>query len=164
MAAPAAGSRLTARRFLSYGFGMRTGQLHEDLAREDETAGPSNRKFGLTIAVIFGLLGALEVYHWSPWAALWAALSALMVSAALWRPDALTGLNKVWLRFGLLLHHVVNPIVMAFLFYATILPIGLLLRLFGKDVLHLKWDQKAGSYWIKRADQRPLPESMRQQF
>jgi hypothetical protein len=50
------------------------------------------------------------------------------------------------------------------LFYATILPIGLVLRMFGKDVLHLKWDAKAGSYWLKRSDQRPLSESMRQQF
>jgi hypothetical protein len=46
----------------------------------------------------------------------------------------------------------------------TMLPIGLLLRLFGKDVLRLKWDRKAGSYWIKRADRRPLSQSMRQQF
>ena len=143
---------------------MRTEQFHEDLAREEEATGPSNRKFGLTMAVIFGLLAVWTLYRWSPWAALWGALSALMVALALWQPDALAGLNKVWLRFGLLLHRIVNPIVMAFLFYVTILPIGLLLRLFGKDVLRLKWDRSAGSYWLKRSDQRPLPESMRQQF
>ena len=45
---------------------MRTGQLHEDLAREDETTGPSNPKFGLTIAVVFALVAVLELYRWSP--------------------------------------------------------------------------------------------------
>jgi hypothetical protein len=143
---------------------MPTAQLHEDLARAEETTGPSNRKFGLTIAVVFALLTALALYRWSPWAVLWAALGALMAAAALWRPDALSGLNRAWLRFGLVLHRIVNPVVMAFLFYVTILPIGLILRLFGKDILHLRWDEKAGSYWIKRADPRPLSESMRQQF
>jgi hypothetical protein len=91
-------------------------------------------------------------------------LGALMAGLALWRPDALTSLNRLWLRFGLLLHRIVSPVVMVFLFYVTMLPIGLLLRLFGKDVLRLKWDRKAGSYWIKRADRRPLSQSMRQQF
>ena len=143
---------------------MRTDGFHEDLTREEETTGPSNRKFGLTMAVIAGLLAAWTLYRWSAWAALWGALSALMVVLALWRPDALAMPNRAWLRFGLLLHRIVNPVVMAFLFYVTILPIGLLLRLFGKDVLRLQWDRKAGSYWIKRADQRPLTESMRQQF
>ena len=142
---------------------MRTGH-HEDLAREDVTAGPSNRAFGLTMAVISGLLAAWALYRWSPWAVLWAGLSGLLVALALWRPDALATPNRAWLRFGLLLHRVVNPVVMAFLFYVTILPIGLILRLVGKDVLHLRWDRKAGSYWIKRADQRPLSKSMRQQF
>jgi hypothetical protein len=142
---------------------MRTGH-HEDLAREDVATGPSNRKFGLTIAVVFAIVAALELYRWSPWVLLWAALGALMAALALWWPDALAGLNKLWLRFGLLLHRIVSPVIMAFLFYVTMLPIGLILRLFGKDVLHLKWDRKANSYWMKRADQRPQTESMRQQF
>jgi hypothetical protein len=72
--------------------------------------------------------------------------------------------NQLWLKFGLLLHRIVNPIIMAILFYGTILPIGLLMRALGKDPLRLKRDKNATSYWLTRSDERPPSEAMRQQF
>jgi saxitoxin biosynthesis operon SxtJ-like protein len=143
---------------------MKTSNLHENLDREDEVVGPSNRNFGLTLGAVFGLVAALKVFYWSPWSYLWAGLGAAMLALALFCPKALTLPNKAWLRLGLVLHTIVNPVVMAILFYFTFLPIGLLLRLFDKDVLRLKWEREAKSYWIPRTDTRPLDESMRQQF
>jgi hypothetical protein len=143
---------------------MRTGGLHENLDRDDEVVGPSNRKFGLTLSAAFGLLAALKAVHWSPWLYFWAGLGLVMLVLALFCPKALTLPNKAWLKLGLLLHRMANPVVMAILFYLTILPIGLLLRLWGKDLLRLKWDSKAASYWIDRTDRRPVDQSMRQQF
>ena len=63
-----------------------------------------------------------------------------------------------------MLHRIVNPIIMVFLFFVVIAPIGLLMRALGKDPLRLKFDKTARSYWIARTDDRPLPEAMRQQF
>ena len=72
--------------------------------------------------------------------------------------------NRIWLKLGLVLHRIVNPVIMAILFYGTLLPIGLLMRLLGKDPLRLRLDKKAVSYWLTRSDERPPSEAMRQQF
>jgi hypothetical protein len=50
------------------------------------------------------------------------------------------------------------------LFYGTILPVGLLMRLLGKDPLRLRLDKTVASYWLPRSDERPQSEAMRQQF
>ena len=65
---------------------------------------------------------------------------------------------------GLLLQRVVNPIVMALLFYGTVLPTGLIMRMMGKDLLRLKRQPDAASYWIARVPPGPSPETMKDQF
>ena len=72
--------------------------------------------------------------------------------------------NRLWLKLGLLIYRVVNPVIMAVLFFVAILPIGLAMRLFGKDFLKLKRDRSLTTYWLPRTDPRPQSESMRQQF
>ncbi len=79
-------------------------------------------------------------------------------------PRILNPLNRLWLKFGLLLYKVVNPIVLGLLFFVTIAPIGLVMRMFGKDFLRLKLDRDAKSYWIERAPPGPPPQSMKNQF
>ena len=79
-------------------------------------------------------------------------------------PRLLHPLNRVWFALGLLLHHVVNPVVMALMFYGAILPMALLLRALGKDLLRLKREPQAASYWIAREPPAPAPDSMSKQF
>jgi hypothetical protein len=146
------------------GHRMSTSGLHENLHRPDEVAGPSDRNFGLTFALVFGALGAFSLYHRSGWAVVWTALAAGMLALALARPQVLAGANRAWLKLGLLLNHVVSPVVMAVIFYLVMLPIGLMLRAFRKDLLRLKLDGQTKTYWISRVDSRPQAESMRQQF
>ncbi|MDE2376607.1 SxtJ family membrane protein [Bradyrhizobium sp.] len=143
---------------------MPGGALHEDLRREDETSGPSDRKFGLTIGAVLAVIAALKAFHLSPWALFWGALAAVFVILALARPALLSLPNRLWLKLGLLLHRLVNPVIMAILFYGTILPVGLLMRAFGKDPLRLRLEKNSESYWLPRSDDRPQTTSMRQQF
>ena len=96
-----------------------------------------------------------------PWTG---GLAALFLATGLFRPSVLNPLNRIWLKFGLLLHSVVNPIVMALLFYGTVLPTGLVTRALGKDLLRLKRQPGAESYWIVRAPPGPAPETMKDQF
>jgi large-conductance mechanosensitive channel len=117
----------------------------------------SNRSFGVVFAVVFALLG-LTVH------AGWLAVAAAFAAVAFLAPAWLARLNRLWFRFGILLHHVVNPIVMGFLFFVVILPIALLMRAFGKDPLRLKRDAQASTYWIAREPPGPAPGSMRKQF
>ena len=141
-----------------------TQSSHEVFVRDEKIVTGSDRSFGLVMALALAAVTALNAWHsgklW-PWTG---GLAALFVAAALLRPAVLHPLNLVWLRFGLLLHKVVNPVVMALLFYGTVLPTGLIMRLMGKDLLRLKRQPDADSYWIVRQPPGPSPETMRDQF
>jgi hypothetical protein len=141
-----------------------TQSSHEVFVRDEKIVTGADRSFGLVMTVALAAVTALNAWHsgklW-PWTG---GLAALFVAAALLRPSVLHPLNLVWLRFGLLLHKVVNPVVMALLFYGTVLPTGLIMRLMGKDLLRLKRQPDADSYWIVRRPPGPSPETMRDQF
>lgn len=143
---------------------MAQGALHEELRRDDDTVGPSDRKFGLTLGGIFAFIAVWKAATWSAWGFLWGGLAAAFIILALTRASLLSSPNRLWLKFGLLLHRIVSPIIMAILFYVTILPVGLLMRAFGKDPLRLRLEKGANSYWLPRSDDRPPDASMRQQF
>lgn len=142
----------------------RAPSTHEVFSREEEVVAGSDRSFGLVMAGAFAVLAALNAWHagrvW-PWTA---GLAAIFLIAALLRPALLNPLNRIWLKFGLLLHKIVNPVIMALLFYGTVLPTGLIARAMGKDLLRLKREPDAASYWIVRAPPGPAPETMKDQF
>ena len=92
------------------------------------------------------------------------AATAGFLLVALGFPSILAPLNRLWLRFGLLLHRIVSPLVLGIMFFLVITPMGLLMRAFGKDLLRLKFDRAAASYWIERTPPGPPPESMADQF
>ena len=137
---------------------------HEVFSREEKIVAGSDRSFGFVMAGAFALVTLLNAWHvgrvW-PWAG---GLAALFLAAALLRPAILNPLNRVWLKFGLLLHRIVNPVIMALLFYGTVLPTGLVMRALGKDLLRLKRQPDADSYWIVRQPPGPSPETMKDQF
>jgi len=138
--------------------------LHEDLTREDAVKGSSDRSFGLVFAAVSLVVAGLSLWR-GGW--VWPyglAAAAAFGGLALVAPRALAPLNKAWLRFGLLLHRVVNPLVMGLMFFLVIAPMGLVMRLGGKDFLRLKFDRAARTYWIKREPPGPAPETMRNQF
>jgi hypothetical protein len=138
--------------------------FHEDFSREDEIKVGSERSFGIVFAVVFAIIGAFPLWNGEP-LRVWALIIAgAFLLVALIAPRLLKPLNILWFRFGMLLSRVVNPVVMGFLFFLTVTPIALLMRLFGKRPLHLGFDKETDSYWIKREPPGPDPQTMRQQF
>ncbi len=138
--------------------------LHEDLSRKDDVKAGSERAFGIVFAVVFAIVAAFPLFDGAAprwWAAGVAAAFLLLALAA---PGALKPLNRVWFLFGMLLHKVVNPIIMGLLFYVTVTPIALIMRMLGKNPLSLEFDPDAKSYWIERDPPGPEPETMRRQF
>ncbi len=139
-------------------------QTHESYSRDEAGVPGSDRSFGMIMATAFALLTLLNVWHvgraW-PWTG---AVAALFFVLAYFRPAALRPLNWTWFKLGLLLHKVVNPIVMGVVFFGTVLPTGLIMRLLGKDPLRLKRHPGVNSYWIERRPPGPTPESMKDQF
>jgi hypothetical protein len=138
--------------------------IHENLTRGEDAVGSSDRTFGLTLALICVIVGALKLWggHDSGW--LWLAAATVSVLLALFCATALAPFNRLWLRLGPVLYKVVNPIVMALLFFATVVPTGLVMSALGKDPLRLKRDSKATSYWIVREPPGPAAETMKYQY
>ena len=141
-----------------------TRSTHESYSREKPAIGGSDRSFGIVMTIAVTLISLLNWWHdghsWR-WTG---AVAALFLMAALLYPAALKPLSLLWLKFGLLLHRVVNPIVMALVFFGAVLPTGLIMRALGKDPLRLKREPDANSYWIERHPPGPAPKSMKDQF
>lgn len=137
---------------------------HESLQREQRIEGSSNRGFGVVFAVVFAIIALLPLLFggalrwWS------AGVAMVFLALAFVAPAALAPLNRAWMRFGLLLHKIVSPIVLGFMFYMVVTPIGLLMRATGKDPLRLRLDRNARTYWIDRTPPGPKPESLSDQF
>ncbi len=139
-------------------------EIDEAIARKDAVIGPTDRSFGLTFAVVFTVIAAFPLIHGDAvrWWAL--AVAAVLVAIAFGKPAILAPLNRGWLKFGLLLHKIVNPLVLGLMFFLVITPIGLLMRLFGKHSIGAGPDPTATSYWVKREPPGPEPKTMRRQF
>jgi Saxitoxin biosynthesis operon protein SxtJ len=138
--------------------------MHENFERHDEIKASSERAFGLVMAGFFAIVAALPLLHASRGVHWWAAaLCGLFFLCALFWQAPLKPLNRLWLKLGLALHAVISPLILGLIFFLTVLPVGLLMRAFGKDPLRLRRDPGAASYWIVR-EPGPAPESMRNQF
>ena len=145
--------------------------FHEDFSRKEKVQGSSDRSFGLTVGGILLAIAAVRsaLHLWDGTAPGWvegglAAIGLLLLVFGLVAPARLAPLNRAWTGLGLLLFKVVNPVVLGLIYLTTIVPIGLLLRLMGRDLLNLKFDDRAASYWVVREPPGPAPETMTQQF
>ena len=138
--------------------------IHENYTRNEIVTGASDRSFGIVMTAVFSLMSLLNWWHQGRAWGWTVGIAAVFLAATLFRPGALKPLNRLWLKFGMLVHKVVNPIVMALVFFATVLPTGLVMRALGRDLLRLKRQPNVDSYWIERRPPGPAPESMKDQF
>ncbi|MDA8841677.1 SxtJ family membrane protein [Candidatus Pelagibacter bacterium] len=121
---------------------------------------PSNRNFGIVFFVVFliisfwPLLNDGNIKVWSIILAIFFLILGLINSRIL------TPLNIVWYKFGILLGSVVSPIVMGIVFFTVVTPTSLLMKIFGKNLLGLKKNNKR-SYWIERSQ---IKSKMNNQF
>ena len=121
----------------------------------------SNKSFGLVFFVIFiiialwPLLNDGNIRIWS------IIVSIIFLILGLLNSKILTPFNKLWMRLGALLGIIVSPIVMGVVYFGIITPIGLIMKLFGKDVLNLKLDKNKKTYWTLK---KKIPSKMKDQF
>ncbi len=138
--------------------------LHENFKCKTEIRVGSPRAFGIVFSVVFLAIALWPITNEGN-VHLWSIIIAgLFLVLALFVPNSLQPLNRMWFRFGLLLHKIVNPIVMGLLFFFTITPIAVIFRLIGKDPLSRNFDKKLETYWIERNPKELTSESMEKQF
>ena len=120
----------------------------------------SNRSFGIVFFVVF-LLIAIYPLSYNGEIRIWSiVISFIFLILGLLNSKILAPLNKIWFKFGILLGKIVSPLIMGAIFFLVVTPIGIILRLMGKDVLNLKYN-KNKSYWIENSSPK---SKMKNQF
>jgi hypothetical protein len=135
--------------------------IHES-ARDEEVVGPSDRSFGFVFTGVFLIVALLPLWRRAEprWWAI--GVAAAFFGLALVWPRALAPLNRLWLRIGLLMHRVVNPVVMGAIYYLVVTPFGLVMRrVRGELAVRSQPDSTLSTYWITR---REASSPMDQQF
>ena len=138
--------------------------MHENLDKEEEVKVSSDRSFGIVFTLVFLAVGVWVVSGGQSKGWLFFVSAALFLVIAIARPSILGPLNRAWAKFGLLLGQVFNPILLGVVFFLVVTPIAVVLRLLGKDSLHLKSKPDLKSYWIDRSPAGPKFGSMTKQF
>ena len=125
---------------------------------------PSNRKFGFFFSVVFAVIGTYFINNHSiPFAYFFLALAVVFFMVTLVKAKMLYPINKLWMRLGFLLGMIVSPIMLGIIFFGLFTPIGLLMKLFGRDELRLKlYDRK--SQWKERHVDNMQTASFKNQF
>ena len=110
----------------------------------------SNRNFGLVFFIVFLIVSTWPLTNEEP-VRIWSAIiSSVFLILGLMNSKLLTPLNKLWFKFGTILGAIIAPIVMGVVFFLVITPIGLFMKIIGKDLLSIKYDKRKKTYWIKR--------------
>ena len=138
--------------------------LHTDIQRQPDAKIGSERAFGLVFAAVFLLVALWPLLDRASlrWWAL--ALAAAFALCAWFVPHVLAPLNRLWFRFGELLHRIVSPVALGVIFFGAVTPYALVMRLFGRDALLLRKASARPSYWVRREPPGPPPDSFHNQF
>tara|TARA_B100000003_G_scaffold172167_1_gene159887 strand:- start:2663 stop:3031 length:369 start_codon:yes stop_codon:yes gene_type:complete len=109
----------------------------------------SNKSFGIVFFIVFLILAIYPLKNNGNIIIHLLIISFVFLALGLTNSQLLTPLNKIWFKFGIFLGKIVSPLVMGIIFFLLVTPIGILMRLFKKDLLNLKYNSKK-SYWIKK--------------
>ena len=135
--------------------------IHESFDRARVVRTSSDRTFGFIWSGFLLLVALAPLLRAGPPRPLFLLAGILTVIFALVRPQLLRPLNRLWTKFGFLLHRLVSPFFLALVFWGLFTPIGLLMRLTGKDPMRRQWEKESPTYWIPVAANE---STMRDQF
>ena len=110
----------------------------------------SNKSFGLLFSIVFLIIGMWPLKNGDSLNIYFIAISITFLILGLINSKLLSPLNKIWIKLGEVLGIIISPIVMFLVYFIVLTPVSLIVRLFGKDLLGLKFFKKNDTYWIKR--------------
>ena len=121
----------------------------------------SNKSFGLLFFVVFLIIGLWPLKNGQSLNFYFITASLVFLILGLLNSKLLSPLNKSWIKLGEILGIIIAPIVMALVYFVILTPVSIIVRVFGKDLLGLKFLKEKETYWIKR---KKALSSMKKQF
>ena len=120
----------------------------------------TNRNFGLTFFIVF-LIVSIWPLLYNEQIRIWSIIVGfIFLILGLINSKILTPLNKIWFKFGIILGKLVSPVVMGIVFFFVVTPISIIMKIFGKDLLNLKYNNQK-SYWLEKSGPK---SKMKNQF
>jgi hypothetical protein len=110
----------------------------------------SNKSFGIVFFVVFLLIAIYPLIKGNNINFLFLSISIIFLILGILNSKILEPLNKIWIKFGYVLGKVISPIVMLIIFFLVVFPTGLLIKIFKKNYLGIRYDKKKDSYWIPK--------------
>ncbi len=132
-----------------------------NLKKNEHTLNSSNRSFGVVFFIFFLIVAVWPLKNGEDLRVLFLIISLIFLLLGLINSKILTPLNKLWFKLGILLGNFISPVVMAMVFFLVVTPTGIVMRFFGKNLLQIKKEKKASTYWIRR---NKIKSSMKNQF
>ena len=130
------------------------------MMKKDKIKISSNKSFGLFFSLIFFIISIWPLINGNNIRIWPIPIAVIFLLLGVLNSKLLLPLNKSWFKFGLLLGSIVSPIIMGLIFFLIVTPTGLILKLFRKDVLNLKYN-KSKTYWLEKDKNK---SSMKNQF
>ncbi len=122
----------------------------------------SNRSFGIIFAIFFSILAFYQYFKYDYINYYFITFVILFFTLGIINSIILNPFNRIWVKLGELLGYIIAPIIMMLIYVLTIIPTGIVMKLLGKDILNLKYNNKVSSYWIKKNEKKT--GSMKDQF
>ena len=108
------------------------------------------REFGIVVGIVFGLLGGLLWWRHKEHHIYFLFISAFLIVCGLLIPSILKPIQKIWMGIALVIGAIMTRIILCFLYYLVVTPLGFLNKITSKDTLNLRFDKNLKTYWIKK--------------
>ena len=108
---------------------------------------PSEKNFGIVFSLIFFIISLYLYFVYDKIYYQLFALSIIFLLASVLFSKILIIPNKIWVKFGNILNRIISPIIMFIIYFFVITPIGLMMKILGKDLLNQKINIQKKSYW-----------------
>ncbi|MFH1791101.1 MAG: SxtJ family membrane protein [Candidatus Omnitrophota bacterium] len=122
------------------------------------------REFGLTVGLILAILGGIALWRGKPIGPYLLVPGILLAAAGIFMPHILKPLQKIWMGLAIVIGFFVSRIILSILFFLVMTPIGVMLRLCGKDILDQRMEREKDSYWHRRGPEKKTKESYNNQY
>ena len=124
----------------------------------------SLRKFGLTMSIAFAVIALIIFFKHGYHNTLVWIISGLFLLTGMLLPELLKPVYIIWMKFAFILGWVNTRIILCILFYLFFTPISIGIKIFRLDLLDLRIDKSAKSYWRKKEKPTFDPNGYERQF